>query len=103
MPKRTKDLTCIEIWFHGVCLQVKFRENNFVTISRKIFCFLGPTGFVVTGSIDGHVKFWKKREVGIEFVKHFRAHLASIRHMTMNSTGTIMITISEVRKYHRDR
>jgi peptidylprolyl isomerase domain and WD repeat-containing protein 1 len=50
----------------------------------------GPTGFVITGSIDGHVKFWKKREVGIEFVKHFRAHLASVKHMTVNSTGTLM-------------
>ena len=74
-------------------IQLRFHEKS---------VFLGPTGFVVTGSIDGHVKFWKKREVGIEFVKHFRAHLASIRHMTMNSTGTIMITISEVRKYHRN-
>ena len=55
----------------------------------------GSTGFVVTGSVDGHVKFWKKREVGIEFVKHFRAHLASIKHMTINSTGTLLITISE--------
>lgn len=33
------------------------------------------TDFVVTASIDGHVKFWKKMEEGIEFVKHFRSHL----------------------------
>ena len=98
MPKLMKDLTCIETWFHGAYLQVKFREISSIFIFTKNLWFLGPTGFVVTGSIDGHVKFWKKREVGIEFVKHFRAHLASIRHMTMNSTGTIMITISEVRK-----
>lgn len=31
--------------------------------------------FVITASVDGHVKFWKKTEEGIEFVKHFRAHL----------------------------
>ena len=30
------------------------------------------TNFVVTASCDGHLKFWKKQEVGIEFVKHFR-------------------------------
>lgn len=29
----------------------------------------------MTASQDGHVKFWKKQESGIEFVKHFRAHL----------------------------
>lgn len=33
------------------------------------------TDFVITASIDGHVKFWKKMEEGIEFVKHFRSHL----------------------------
>ena len=58
----------------------------------------GPTGFVVTGSVDGHVKFWKKQLVGIEFVKHFRAHLASIKHMTINNPGTLLITISEDKK-----
>ena len=29
-------------------------------------------GFVMTGSVDGHVKFWKKDTEGFEFVKHFR-------------------------------
>lgn len=33
------------------------------------------TDFVITASVDGHVKFWKKMEEGIEFVKHFRSHL----------------------------
>ena len=55
----------------------------------------GPTGFVVTGSVDGHVKFWKKQDVGIEFVKHFRAHLGSIKYMSINCNGTLMITVSE--------
>lgn len=34
------------------------------------------TDFVVTASVDGHIKFWKKMEEGIEFVKHFRSHLS---------------------------
>jgi len=33
------------------------------------------TDFIVTASQDGHVKFWKKLENDVEFVKHFRAHL----------------------------
>ena len=33
------------------------------------------TDFLITGSLDGHIKFWKKMEEGIEFVKHFRSHL----------------------------
>lgn len=35
------------------------------------------TDFIITASVDGHVKFWKKQEEGIEFVKHFRAHLGA--------------------------
>lgn len=33
------------------------------------------TGFIITASNDGHVKFWKKMDTGIEFVKHFQSHL----------------------------
>lgn len=36
------------------------------------------TDFIITGSKDGHLKFWKKRAEGIEFVKHFRAHLGAV-------------------------
>ena len=34
--------------------------------------------FFFTASADGHLKFWKKRGEGIEFVKSFRAHLGAI-------------------------
>ena len=33
---------------------------------------------LLTGSADGHLKFWKKRPGGVEFVKHFRAHKGPI-------------------------
>ncbi|TMW41781.1 hypothetical protein DOY81_013137, partial [Sarcophaga bullata] len=40
------------------------------------------TDFVITASIDGHIKFWKKMEEGIEFVKHFRSHLMPIHSLS---------------------
>ncbi|KAL0869555.1 hypothetical protein ABMA27_005821 [Loxostege sticticalis] len=52
------------------------------------------TDFVVTASQDGHLKFWKKQEEGIEFVKHFRCHLAPVCHMSTNSTGSLLCTAS---------
>ena len=36
------------------------------------------TEFIITGSCDGHVKFWKKMPDNIEFVKHFQAHLGNL-------------------------
>lgn len=35
---------------------------------------ISKADFIITGSVDGHVKFWKKQPEGIEFIKHFRAH-----------------------------
>lgn len=52
------------------------------------------TAFIVTCSIDGHIKFWKKQETGIEFVKHFRGHLGNIQDVAINSSGTLLCTIS---------
>ncbi|KAH9699899.1 peptidyl-prolyl cis-trans isomerase CYP71 [Citrus sinensis] len=34
--------------------------------------------FFITGSVDGHLKFWKKKAIGIEFAKHFKAHVGPI-------------------------
>jgi peptidylprolyl isomerase domain and WD repeat-containing protein 1 len=34
--------------------------------------------FFISGSIDGHIKFWKRTAEGIEFAKHFRAHLGPV-------------------------
>jgi hypothetical protein len=34
--------------------------------------------FFITGSLDGHLKFWKKLPQGVEFVKHYRAHVGSV-------------------------
>ena len=36
------------------------------------------TDFFITGSVDGHLKFWKKKAEGVEFAKHFRAHLGGV-------------------------
>lgn len=48
------------------------------------------TEFVITASLDGHIKFWKKMDLGIDFVKHFRSHLVPIKTLTANSSGTLL-------------
>ena len=53
-----------------------------------------PTNFVITASIDGHVKFWKKQEEGIEFVKHYRAHLGPIVGTSVSADGALYASIS---------
>lgn len=47
------------------------------SVSLVVLNFFVPhsTEFLITASCDGHIKFWKKQEEGIEFVKHFKVHL----------------------------
>ncbi|KAH0559773.1 hypothetical protein GP486_003710 [Trichoglossum hirsutum] len=45
------------------------------------------TDFLITSSVDGVVKFWKKVAVGIEFVKEFRVHTGEIKSVSISSDG----------------
>lgn len=54
-------------------------ERSFMHRDAMSFVAVSQTEFVITASCDGHIKFWKKKQVGIEFVKHFRAHLGNIQ------------------------
>ncbi|CAI8592901.1 unnamed protein product [Vicia faba] len=53
--------------------------------------------FFITGSADGHLKFWKKRPIGIEFAKHFRSHLGPIEGLAVSIDGLLCCTISNDR------
>lgn len=49
----------------------------------------------MTASIDGHVKLWKKQEQGIEFVKHYRAHLSTIVGISASTDGQLFACVAE--------
>ena len=71
----------------GMNYERSFMHRDLVTHVK-----VTPTDFVVTASQDGHIKFWKKMEVGVEFVKHFRAHMGVINDVTVNCTGALLAT-----------
>ena len=50
---------------------------------------------MITTSVDGHVKLWKKQEQGIEFVKHYRAHLAPVVSVSASADGQWFASIAE--------
>jgi peptidylprolyl isomerase domain and WD repeat-containing protein 1 len=54
--------------------------------------FTPYTDFLITSSIDGVVKFWKKDFGGIEFVKEFRAHDGEIRSVSVSADGRSFAT-----------
>ena len=49
--------------------------------------------YVVTASKDGHVKFWRKQPVGIEFVKHIRAHVGPVRGLAASPDGLTLASV----------
>jgi len=49
---------------------------------------------VITASVDGHLKFWKKAKSSVEFMKHFRAHLEPFQGLSVSKDGLLLATIS---------
>ncbi|KAG6007841.1 hypothetical protein E4U21_005427 [Claviceps maximensis] len=50
------------------------------------------TEFLITASLDGVVKFWKKVDQGIEFVKEFKAHSGEIKSVSVSIDGRSFAT-----------
>ena len=67
-------------------------ERSFMHREAVTHVLCTSSDFVVTGSKDGQVKFWKKQQRGIEFVKHFRAHLSPISCMAASLDGSLLAT-----------
>ncbi|KAJ6559163.1 hypothetical protein DFH09DRAFT_1036533 [Mycena vulgaris] len=59
------------------------------------FCVVTKTDFIITTSIDGHLKLWKKQDSGIESVKHYRAHLTPVTAVSASADGQLFATVSE--------
>jgi len=53
------------------------------------------TGFFITASADGIVKFWKKESSSLEFVKLFRCHLCPVKLLVANVSGTRLASMGQ--------
>lgn len=53
--------------------------------------------FLITGSCDGHVKFWKKMPKAVEFVKHYQAHLGPLNDLVVSPDEKLLVTTSSDR------
>jgi peptidylprolyl isomerase domain and WD repeat-containing protein 1 len=50
-------------------------------------CFTPATDFLISASVDGVVKFWKKTSGALEFVKEFKAHDGEISSTSVSADG----------------
>lgn len=86
--------------FEGVYLEnlpkAEYYEHSFMHRDLVTHVVVSKaTEFIITGSSDGHVKFWKKMSREIEFVKHYQAHLAAIQDMVVSPDGKLLVTTSQ--------
>jgi peptidylprolyl isomerase domain and WD repeat-containing protein 1 len=70
-------------------------ERSFMHRDTLSFVAVVPgSDFVITTSVDGHLKFWKKGDGGIEFVKNYRAHTGPVTGIAVSADGTLLASIS---------
>lgn len=56
------------------------------------------TQFLITVSVDGFIKFWKKNGTGIDFAKSFEAHSGPVEDISVTSSGSELASISKLDK-----
>lgn len=92
-PKKRRVLKFEEQYLSALpCAQMY--ERSYMhrdTITHILFT---ATDFLITASIDGHLKFWKKQAEGIEFVKHYRAHIGAVDGLAVSTDGSLLVSIS---------
>jgi peptidylprolyl isomerase domain and WD repeat-containing protein 1 len=62
---------------------------------RAITYLFIRTEFLITTSIDGHIKLWQKQDNGIEFIKNFRAHMSPVVAVAASGDGQLFASIAE--------
>ncbi|CAH1118491.1 unnamed protein product [Phaedon cochleariae] len=92
-PKKRKVLPHERLYLESLPCAESY-EKSYMHRDVITHCLVSSTDFIVTASCDGHIKFWKKMETGIEFVKHFRSHLGPIVKIACNSEGTLLCSAS---------
>lgn len=74
-------------------------ERSFMHKDIVTECIVTATDFLITSSLDGHVKFWKLTVGGsVEFVKSYLAHQGPVAQMAASADGAWLATVSTIDK-----
>eukprot|EP00850_Spirogloea_muscicola_P012534 SM000081S22668 [mRNA] locus=s81:384504:389821:- [translate_table: standard] len=92
--RRKKPLTFEKVYLDALpCAEMY--EKSYMHRDVVTHVAISDADFFITASQDGHLKFWKKKAIGIEFVKHFRAHVSAITDLKVSVDGTLCCTVSK--------
>ncbi|KIW03354.1 uncharacterized protein PV09_05562 [Verruconis gallopava] len=86
-PKKRKKLPYEKLYIAALPASPRYSKSLMHKEQLSYVNFTPSTDFLITSSIDGTVKFWKKVPNGIEFVKEFRAHNGEIKSVSVSADG----------------
>lgn len=93
-PKKKRVLEFEKVYLGNIPSAESY-EKSFMHRDVITHILATVTEFLITASCDGHIKFWKKQHEGIEFVKHFKAHLGTIHCIAASVDGQVMCSTAE--------
>jgi peptidylprolyl isomerase domain and WD repeat-containing protein 1 len=94
-PKKRKKLPYERLYVAALPASPRYSRSLMHKDQLAFATFTPHTEFLITTSIDGAVKFWKKTREGVEFVKEFRAHSGEVRGVSVSADGRSFATCGE--------
>lgn len=94
-PKKKRKLLEYEQQYLQALPMADMYEKSYMHRDTVLHVAVAPgPDFIITASADGHIKFWKKLQQGVEFAKHFKAHLGPVTGLAVSSDGSLCASIS---------
>ncbi|KAL9108192.1 MAG: hypothetical protein Q9187_008331, partial [Circinaria calcarea] len=90
--KKRRKLPYEKLYISALPLSTRY-SKSLMHKDQLSFATMTPfTDFLLTSSVDGVVKFWKKIATGMEFVKEFKAHVGEIKSVSVSQDGRSFAT-----------
>ena len=86
-PKKRRKLPYEKLYISALPASARY-SKSLMHRDQLAFVTITPfTDFLVTSSVDGVVKFWKKTVGDVESVKEFKAHTGEIKSVSVSQDG----------------
>ena len=90
--KKRRKLPYEKLYISALPASPRYSKSLMHKDQLSFVTFTPFTDFLITSSVDGAVKFWKKAVIGIESVKEFKAHNGEIKSVSASKDGRSFAT-----------